>query len=338
MNGTEVVTDERLLVSIDTGRTVELHRQSLRFPATQDRPPLAVERLRRSPGATRPPVILVHGFAQNRFTWQVTGRSLAGRLAEAGYDVLNLELRGHGNSRAYGAGNARSFAEYVDDLVRVVRACARTPFVIGHSLGGGVCVGAATEVDLAGVVHIAGIYSFASRNPLIRLAARVSLQLAPLLTASQVRMSTGWAGRLVGRLYSVSDIAGFGFPISGWAPGSMERDLLEERLRLGFDWTSVEVWLEMCRWAQGAPFPYAAAFARRDVPLLVVSGNADPLLHSDDARRCYEGSGSADRQFVEFEPFEHEGHWGHVDLLLGHRAPRFVWPTVVGWLDARSAG
>ena len=35
-----------------------------------------------------------------------------------------------------------------------------------------------------------------------------------------------------------------------------------------------------------------------------------------------------DRTFVELDPFEHEVHWGHLDLLLGSRAPDIVWPRI----------
>ena len=43
-----------------------------------------------------PPVVLVHGFAQNRYTWHSSGRSMSAWLAAQGFDVYVLELRGHG--------------------------------------------------------------------------------------------------------------------------------------------------------------------------------------------------------------------------------------------------
>src|SRR5262245_7749178 len=128
MNGIEVVAEHALDERIHRGDLASLVLQSVRVPGAQGGPPLAVERTVLPTGATRAPVILVHGFAQNRYTWRVSQRSFSGRLASEGYEVLNLELRGHGNSRAYGAGNARAFDEYVDDLVRVIRACEEPPF------------------------------------------------------------------------------------------------------------------------------------------------------------------------------------------------------------------
>jgi polyhydroxyalkanoate synthase subunit PhaC len=328
------MTAEPVTEIVDQGRAVRLLREVMRVEGGG--PPIAVERTVRPEGPTRPPVVLVHGLAQNRFTWRVSGRSLVARLAEEGFDVRNLELRGHGTSRAWGAGNASSFEEYVDDLVRVIDHCGAAPFCIGHSLGAGVAIGAATQRAVSGLVHLAGVFSFARRNATLRALARLTLAAEPVLRAAPIRVGTGWAGDLIGRLYAISDIAGFGFPISGWTPGSMERELLAERLALGFDWTSTEVWLEMSRWATGAPFGYRAAFAELDVPLLVVAGDHDPLVTPGDARECFDCSGSRDKRLVVFDAFEHGVHWGHVDLILGREAPRVVWPVVVDWLVERS--
>jgi polyhydroxyalkanoate synthase len=278
-------------------------------------------------------VILVHGFAQNRYTWRVSQRSMQGELAAQGFDVWNLELRGHGNSRT-AATDAR-FDDYVDDLGRVIAACDAPPFVVGHSLGGGVCVAAATVAPVRGIVHVAGVFSFAQHNPTLQALAKLSVRLSPLLRINRTRFSTGTAGAIVGRLYGLADVAGYGFPLAGWAPGSIERDILEERLRLGFDWTSVDVWLQMAKWATGERFRWADEFGRLDVPLLVIAGDADFLLSPHDARRCYDASGSGDKTFIEFEPFEHQHHWGHLDLLLGKRAPEVVWPVIIEWMKSR---
>lgn len=335
MRGAELVDAWDVQEVVHADHVVALRREDLRLSAGPDRPPLAVERTVLPQGPSRPPVILVHGFAQNRYTWRVTGRSLVGRLAEAGHEVLNLELRGHGNSRRYGAGNAAAFDEYVDDFTRVVDACDGAPFAMGHSLGAAVIVAGATERTLRGVVSVAGVFTFGRHNAAIRGLASLSLALEKVLLRPSVRVSTGWAGQLLAELYSLTEVAGYGLPLAGWTAGSMERHVLEERLVKGFDWTSVEVWLQMSRWALGEPFAWAEAFSEVDVPLLVIAGDLDPLLPPEEARACYEASGAEDRTFVVFEPWEHGGHWGHVDLLLGRRAPEVTWPTILDWLNAR---
>jgi len=325
---------------VHDGQTLLVEVEELVLPASDGEPPLAVERTRRVEGRTgsEEAVVLVHGFAQNRYTWRIAGRSMAAALAGAGFDVFNLELRGHGRSRELLPENASTFDDYVLDAERVVEAVGRRgrpPFLIGHSLGGAVGIGVATRRPLAGLVHLAGIYTFASQNRTLRAVAAATLQLEPLLQASRVRLSTGLAGELLGQLYSVTEIAGYGFPIRGWVPESIERPLLEERLAQGFDWTSVEVWLQMARWARGERFAYRDAWRSTDVPLLVVVGDDDPLVREGDAAACFEESGSQDKQLQVFDAFHHEVHWGHVDLILGRKAPEHVWPRLIGWMAAR---
>ncbi len=321
-------------------RVVEVEVQELVLPADGDEPPLAVERtqLAAERSGVRPPVLLIHGFAQNRYTWRIEGRSMCAALAEAGFDVYNLELRGHGRSRGLRPENATSFDDYVRDGLRVVQSIAvagRAPFLIGHSLGGAVGVGVATETPLAGLVHLAGIYTFASQNRTLRAVARATLKMEPALRRSRLRLSTGLAGELLGQLYRVTEVAGYGFPVRGWVPESIERPLLEERLARGFDWTSIEVWLQMARWAQGERFAYREAWAGTDVPLLVAYGDDDPLVREGDAAACFEESGSADKELQVFDAFHHDVHWGHVDLILGKKAPDHVWPRLVQWMGDR---
>lgn len=336
MTGVHLEAEERLLAPIDGEDRVEVLRQQLKIPAESGEPPLAVERtVALSEPAPRAEVLLVHGFAQNRWSWRVTGRSFCAYLAAQGFDVLNLELRGHGNSRALGAGNARHFDEYITDVQRAAERCRQRPFLVGHSLGGAVGIGAATRGILAGLVHLAGVYQFARHNRTLRALARATLAVEPWLMTSPVRVRTGWAGALLARMYAVTDVAGYGAPIAGWAPDSMERELLAERLARGFDWTSVEVWLQMARWAAGERFAYAEAFEALDLPLLVIAGDADPLVKIEDARLCFERSGSQDKELLIFDSFDHEVHWGHVDLVLGRHAPKLVWPRIGAWLTAR---
>src|SRR6478735_9974343 len=117
--------------------------------------PLAMVRKRAAAndGGTLAPVLLVHGYGQNRYAWHLPARSLANHLAASGFDVFNLELRGHGRSRQLGARRCRSVEEYVqEDLpiaVEEVQALSgsREVFLVGHSLGGLVSYGAAPHLE-----------------------------------------------------------------------------------------------------------------------------------------------------------------------------------------------
>jgi alpha-beta hydrolase superfamily lysophospholipase len=126
------------------------------------------KRLAGSEGATKAPVLLVHGFGQNRYAWHLPSRSLANHLARAGYDVYNLDLRGHGRSRHLGAKRSRGVEDYVrEDLptaVDEVQAISggRPVYLVGHSLGGLVSYAAAPALGkaVAGIVSIGAPYHF----------------------------------------------------------------------------------------------------------------------------------------------------------------------------------
>lgn len=139
----------------------------------------------------------------------------------------------------------------------------------------------------------------------------------------------------MGRLFRLSDAAGFVVPLSGWAPGSMERDILEERLSDGFDWADVGIWGEMTEWADRGYSPEVEQGIACEVPMLFVAGDQDPLVTLADTRSAYERCSSADRTLLALEPYNTGLHWGHIDLILGRDAPQFVWQPIVEWVKRR---
>ena len=270
--------------------------------------------------------MLVHGFAQNRFSWDCEGRSPARWLAEQGWEVINLELRGHGRSE--GAAEA-GFEDYVEDLVRVASELGR-PFVIGHSLGGAAAYAAATRTELAGVIGLGAMWGFGGHQRFIRLISGLSLKL-PALRRARVRSRLGAV--VMTRLMGLSDTAAWWAPMSGWWPGSMEPELLRERLERGFDYTTVQVWLDMARWAvEGETAVDEALWRACHVPLLVVVGDEDHLMPLGDARGAYDLHPGPDKELLVLDDLKHEVHWGHLDLVMGRHAPAQVWPRLHAWM------
>ncbi|EDM79274.1 Alpha/beta hydrolase fold-1 protein [Plesiocystis pacifica SIR-1] len=285
--------------------------------------------------AFRGTVVLIHGLAQNHRTWHSSARSLPAHLADHGYEVLNLDMRGHGLSRRLGAPPARRVDDYVDDLCRLVGALPRPPFVAGHSLGAVVGLRSAPRVELAGFVHWAGLYTFARDNPTLRAAARVGLVLDRGVPDS-VAVNWRHAGKLIARLGPVSDAVNAVAPIQGWGRRSFEVPLLRERVSRGFDVTGWPVMSEMSRWALGEPIDDGSFAALEALPLLVFSGESDRLATPEDGLACYRASRSQDRRYVLFSAESHGFSAGHLDIVLGERAPRVVWSELLAWLDARS--
>ena len=77
------------------------------------------------------PLILLHGGGQTRGSWG----TLANLLAERGYDVFSLDLRGHGDSE-WASDKDYSLSSYRDDLRALLATIDRPPVLVGASLGG----------------------------------------------------------------------------------------------------------------------------------------------------------------------------------------------------------
>jgi len=310
MSQFELLEREYREVVIDCEEAEELWVEHLRLATGNRLPPLAIQRMYRLESAPGVPVILVHGFAQNRFSWHLSRRSFQGYLAARGFDVWNLELRGHGHSRDLGSVCADTFSDYISDLCRVVDCCEQPPFAIGHSMGGPVILGASTQKTLRGVVPIGGIYGFASNERVLGGLTRLTTRLERLLSLVRFSVNTKMTAPLITRNLELADLWGYGLPIAGWVPGSVEFDLLRERIENGFDWTSVAVWLQMARWANGEALDFDEAFRAGNTPLLVVLGDQDALLGVEDGMKCYHASGAEDLEAIVFNSYEHECHWG----------------------------
>jgi polyhydroxyalkanoate synthase len=308
--------------------------------------PLAVVRKRRAEGETHAPVILVHGFGQNRYAWHMPQRSMANYLADLGFDVFNVDLRGHGRSAELGSRRSRGVDDYIrDDLPvlidRVLRmtGAART-FLVGHSLGG-LCAAAAAAREpelIAGVVtigspHALGRGHFVLGN-MLRLAAH-TLSRSGLLRGSQVRLPVDLVGKAVHATRFAWDSRLAPIPVRGWKPGTFARNELRSYLR-SFDGASFGTVDELFQLAACGELrsradgqSYTRLIEHSELPLLAVSGAADLLANPSAVKPIYERSRSADKRYLKVDA-------GHGDLLIGRQAPQLVWPAVGHWLEARA--
>jgi len=117
----QVLEDLRVDQAIADGVRGEFEKQVIRADCPSGRS-LALVRKRPGDGRVRAPLLLVHGWGQNRYSWHLSERSFANYLASRGYDVFNLELTGHGRSKEFGTSPAHRFEDYVEDAASVVRA------------------------------------------------------------------------------------------------------------------------------------------------------------------------------------------------------------------------
>ncbi|MEM9696546.1 MAG: alpha/beta hydrolase [Myxococcota bacterium] len=308
--------------------------------------PLAMVRKRRREGALRGAVLLVHGYGQNRYAWHLPSRSFVNHLAHRGFDVFNLDLRGHGRSRHLGARPPRNLADYVrEDLPCAVEEVLALSgfdrlFLVGHSLGGLISYAAAASLGnvVAGIVTLGSPYQFTRGSRFLTHAGSAMLSLDRFLRLDDQAVplkAFGEAMRLA-RVFVESPI--FPLPIRGYAPKSMEPHILGQHMSLAMDIGSVAVMRVLFRRAAqdratghrlGVLFGYAASFEALDVPLLAIAGALDGLAPPEAVRPAYERSSSTDKTFRSFPR-------GHIDLLVGRDAPLTVWPVVSNWLVERT--
>ena len=78
-----------------------------------------------------PLVILLHGGGQTRHAW----RGTAGKLSQAGFYAVAIDLRGHGDSDWSQEGDY-AIESYKEDLISIIHKLGKSASLIGASLGG----------------------------------------------------------------------------------------------------------------------------------------------------------------------------------------------------------
>jgi peroxiredoxin len=81
--------------------------------------------------SSAPPVLLLHGGGQTRYSWGGTAES----LADAGWQAVTVDARGHGESDWAPDADYRLTA-FAEDVRRVVDELGQAPVLVGASLGG----------------------------------------------------------------------------------------------------------------------------------------------------------------------------------------------------------
>jgi len=92
-----------------------------------------------------PLVVLSHGMGDRRQAY----RFLAPKLAQAGYRVVNADLRGHGESsmgwKSVTGKEAISRTDVAGDLLALIRHLGGPAVIVGHSISGGAATIAAAD-------------------------------------------------------------------------------------------------------------------------------------------------------------------------------------------------
>lgn len=307
--------------------------------------PLAMVRKRMvAPDETRAPVLLIHGYGQNRYAWHLPARSFSNYLARAGFDVFNLDLRGHGRSRHLGARLPAHVTEFVrEDVPAAVEEIQklsgnRPVYVIGHSLGGLIAYAASPRLNgaLAGVTTLGSPYQFTRGSPWLAMLGWMMLHLDRRMPLGHGALELKGLGEAMRSLRTFIESPVFPLPIRGFVPRSMEPQVLSQHMSLAMDRGSITVlrnmFLRAAEWRSSGDrlggLADAEAFERLDIPMLVVAGTKDDLAPPSSVEPAFLRSRSSDKTYRAFPR-------GHIDLIMGMDAPQTIWPLIESWIGTR---
>jgi polyhydroxyalkanoate synthase len=295
----------------------------------------------------RPPVVLCHGISSNHHFWDLApGRSLALYLQEQGYDVWNMDLRGHGPAMRDRDGKRQRPGWTIDDygthdlpaaFAHVLEQTgAERLHYVGHSLGGmvlAVYLARTPDPPLASAVVVGSPMDF--RDP--DFTARTMLGQSWMATLSGYTPTPAGARLLAGMgervPFSADELLYNTANIEPAARKQMLRQVVSplsrgEVRQIGASRADGEF-----RSADGQTV-YRHALAEVQVPMLFLAGRADHLGTPDRVRAYYEAVGSPHKQLVIASRANgFAADYGHLDLGVGDDAIHDVYPRVAAWFE-----
>lgn len=289
------------------------------------------------------PVVASHGFAGSHAIYDLGEVSLARYLAEYGYDVYAIDLRGRGESWPPGGSRPDlrwDFDDFVtEDLpAAVTQACqtshASQCFWLGMEMSGQALYAACIAGTAGG---IRGAVTFGAPAVTPPNARVPGVTAAPRgRSGGRVRFRAGahHAGPLLALLRS-SQLE------SSFRPANTDPLISARYLRSGVPDEAETLADQFADWVRSQTMRdaegkvvYSDRLGEIGLPILLMAGGHDLQRPPQAIRDTFEAIGSDDKTFVlagEGRGFSFD--FGHDDLLAGSRGPAEVFPVVREWLD-----
>ena len=307
-----------------------------------------MERLRVGKKARRRiPVILSHGFLVNsRFLHLDRDHSLAEYLAQEGFDVWNLSLRGTGRSLNPLRGGPKSWT--LDDMigkdlstvisyVRKESGSSKVSWV-GYEMGGLLMYGYLQKKGRSGLAAFVTIGAPVIFNSPEQEPMKILLKLdeSPTLEKIVLYLNGPFLGRnLIPLVPGVEEFF--------YNPENIDQQVKEKFLATALSPINPGVLkhlLQMIRRGEfvsaKGDFSYRKNLAKVRVPVLIIGGEKDPLAPPKALRTTHRALGSKDRTLRIFGSRSKDPvKYGHFDLILGKKAVTEVFPVIGRWLKRR---
>lgn len=252
-----------------------------------------------------PPVLLAHGGGQTRAAWT----KVSSALADAGYQAVAIDMRGHGESE-WSPSGAYHFSDYAADLLAIADALQDKPAVVGASLGG-----------------LAGLLAEGELRPGV-FASLTLVDVTPQLQPDGVAHILGFMEAHLDEGFASADEAAAA--IAAYLPHRKQRgpsETLERYLRkcddgrLRWHWDPRFIAAANRAMPEDSESRFAAAARRLRLPVHLIRGGSSNLVTPEAAR-----------QFLQFAP--HASYTDIADaghMVVGDRNDVFT-EAIVGFL------
>jgi pimeloyl-ACP methyl ester carboxylesterase len=341
-----------MLPPSDGRRVMELSVRD-QYVTTADGWSLALRRTV-APAAFNPaskPLLIVPGYGMNSFIFHFhpRGTSMVRTLAEAGYEVWALDMRGQGESRPEnrrpGPASLRNYATIdvpaaVERVVGTTDTQSKKLILVGCSLGGSIAYGylaATPKPRVAGMIAMGAPLRWTHIHPIIR-AAFFSPLLARAVKITRTREMLKNAFPLVSRVRSLISLYMNPDTIDVSQLDAMTATVEDPDPRVNHD---IALWMR----TGDMSFPSRAAIGEREeaalinvtealrhvkLPLLLVVPNKDGIVPEGTAMSAAKAWGGSD---VEILRVGDDTNWyAHANLFVADDAPRLVFDPMIDWL------
>jgi len=312
----------------------------------------------------KPPVVLCHGFALNNYFWHITNQNNFPQwLADRGYDVYCIDLRGCGQSRyrkiydekykgVDTAKRAKTPGEWwtVDDYANydvpavLKYVCEQTGkdqvTWIGHSMGGMILyayrINHPDETMVAQFITVGSpIVMPQPANDILEnmlkdedfINAALDTKLMKTVMRSMALTSIVSPGPFDLLYYYRPNVTDY-MIVSLWANSL-------ENIQRG---TSEQMMLMVKTgdfWNADSTLSYTEHLKQMELPMLFLAAKTDNMAPEFAMQRAFHSVSSEDKTYRLFAVVNSDSaDYGHCDMITGKIARDEVYPVILKWLDA----
>ena len=290
-------------------------------------------------GAARAPLLIIPGYGMNSFIFgfHPRGTSMERFLAERGFEVWSVDLRGQGESICDGGSSRYGLAELIlEDLAAAVEAvvdstATASPVVdlIGCSLGTALMFGyvaCAPGAPVGRLVNMGGMVRWERINPILRVAF-ASPRLVGMVPLRGIRKLAGLALPLLERVPRLLSIY--------IHPEIVDMSQAAELVRTVED-PNRHVNRDIAEWIKARDLIVRGTNVCERIPamtnpLLSVIANADGIVPRECALWPHATIGSSRREILEVG--SDEVPLAHADMFVSDYAPDLVFEPMANWLE-----